>query len=201
MALIHGQRQGKQDDRSRPSYLGGLGLLLAPCVVSAQQLDNSQIMSTLGQVKSAAPAVDVALLVEEANANVGKGVAALPNWSKLSELSQLIVEIDFENNATAIEPKSYRTVGLIADALHHPDLFRYKFLIVGHSSATGTAKHNLELSQKRADAINEALSTTFAVSPDRLFSVGAGEEWPIDPGHPESADNRRVQLINLGLLK
>jgi outer membrane protein OmpA-like peptidoglycan-associated protein len=178
-----------------------LGLLLAPSIASAQQLDNSQIMSTLGQVKAAASAVDVALLVEEANANVGKGVAALPNWSKLSELSQLIVEIDFENNSTAIEPKSYRTVGLIADALHHPDLFRYKFLIVGHSSATGTAKHNLELSQKRADAINEALSTTFAVSPDRLFSVGAGEEWPIDPGHPEAADNRRVQLINLGLLK
>jgi outer membrane protein OmpA-like peptidoglycan-associated protein len=178
-----------------------LGLLLAPCIASAQQLDNSQIMSTLGQVKSAAPAVDVALLVEEATTNVGKGVAALPNWSKLSELSQLIVEIDFENNSTAIEPKSYRTVGLIADALHHPDLFRYKFLIVGHSSATGTAKHNLELSQKRADAINEALSTTFAVSSDRLFSVGAGEEWPIDAGHPQSADNRRVQLINLGLLK
>jgi outer membrane protein OmpA-like peptidoglycan-associated protein len=102
-------------------------------------------MSTLGQVRSAAPAVDVALLVEEANANVGKGgVAALPNWSKLAEVSQLIVEIDFENNSVAIEPKSYRTVGLIADALHHPDLFRYKFLIVGYSSATGSAKHNLE---------------------------------------------------------
>ncbi|MBY5402266.1 OmpA family protein [Rhizobium leguminosarum] len=178
-----------------------LALLMAPRIASAQQLDNTQIMTTLGQIKGAAPAVDVALLVEEANSNVGKGVATLPNWSKLSQLSQLIVEIDFENNSTAIEPKSYRTVGLIADALHHPDLFRYKFLIVGHSSATGTAKHNLELSQKRADAINEALSTTFAVSPDRLFSVGAGEEWPIDPGHPESADNRRVQLINLGLLK
>ncbi|TAU37600.1 OmpA family protein [Rhizobium ruizarguesonis] len=178
-----------------------LGLLMAPCIGFAQQLDNTQIMTTLGQVKAAAPAVDVALLVEEANANVGKGIATLPNWNKLSELSQLIVEIDFENNSTAIEPKSYRTVGLIADALHHPDLFRYKFLIVGHSSATGTAKRNLELSQKRADAINEALSTTFAVSPDRLFSVGAGEEWPIDPGHPESSDNRRVQLINLGLLK
>jgi outer membrane protein OmpA-like peptidoglycan-associated protein len=178
-----------------------LALLMAPRIASAQQLDNTQIMTTLGQIKGAAPAVDVALLVEEANSNVGKGVATLPNWSKLSQLSQLIVEIDFENNSTAIEPKSYRTVGLIADALHHPDLFRYKFLIVGHSSATGTAKHNLELSQKRADAINEALSTTFAVSPDRLFSVGAGEEWPIDPGQPESADNRRVQLINLGLLK
>lgn len=178
-----------------------LGLLAAPCAVSAQQLDNRQIISTLAQMKSAAPAVDVALLVEEAGANAGKGVAALPNWNKLSELSQLIVEIDFKNNSIAIEPESYRTVGLIADALHHPDLFRYKFLIVGHSSATGNPKHNLDLSQRRADAIREALSTTFAISPDRLFSVGAGEEWPINPGHPDSADNRRVQLINLGLVE
>lgn len=176
-------------------------LMLTPGLAFAQQLDNAQIMTTIGQVKSAAPAVDVALLVEEADANVGKGVAALPNWSKLSELSQLIVEIDFENNSVAIMPKSYRTIGLIADALHHPNLFRYKFLIVGHSSSTGDDKHNLELSQKRADAINEALSITFAVPSDRLFSVGAGEEWPIDAAHPGSADNRRVQLINLGLLK
>jgi hypothetical protein len=80
-----------------------LGLLLAPCIASAQRLDNSQIISALGQVKGAALAIDVTLLVEEANANVGKGVAALPNWSKLSELSQLIVEIDFENNSTALE--------------------------------------------------------------------------------------------------
>jgi flagellar motor protein MotB len=54
-------------------------------------------------------------------------------------------------------------------------LFRYKFLVVGHTSSTGKAKHNLELSQKRADAINEALSTTLAVSPDRPFSIGAAE--------------------------
>ncbi|MGO7258954.1 OmpA family protein, partial [Rhizobium brockwellii] len=58
-----------------------LGLLMAPCIGFAQQLDNTQIMTTLGQVKAAAPAVDVALLVEEANANVGKGVSTLPNWN------------------------------------------------------------------------------------------------------------------------
>jgi hypothetical protein len=61
---------------------------------------------TLSQVTGVGAVVDIALLGEEATANVGK-VVALPNWRKLTNLSQLIVEIDFENNSVAIEPKSY----------------------------------------------------------------------------------------------
>ena len=91
--------------------------------------------------------------------------------------------------------------GLIADALHHPNLRRYKFLVVGHTSSTGDAQHNLELSARRANAITEALSTTFAIAPDRLYSIGVGEEWPLDAANPKAAENRRVQLINLGLVK
>lgn len=53
----------------------------------------------------------------------------------------------------------------------------------------------------RANAITEALATTSAVSPDRRFAVGVGEEWPVDPVNPEAAGNRRVQRLNLGLLK
>jgi outer membrane protein OmpA-like peptidoglycan-associated protein len=100
-----------------------------------------------------------------------------------------------------MEPESYRTLGLIADALHHPNLGRYSFLIVGHTSSTGDAKRNLQLSEDRANAIKEALSTTFAVPAERLFAVGAGQEYPIDGTNPTSAVNRRVQLFNLGLLK
>ncbi|WP_116274499.1 cysteine rich repeat-containing protein [Rhizobium leguminosarum] len=45
------------------------------------------------------------------------------------------------------------------------------------------------------------------VSPNCTSTLGgvlasiAKRQWPIDPGHPESADNMRIQLINLGLLK
>src|SRR6478735_3354866 len=87
---------------------------------SAQQLDNRQIIDSLSQLQDAAPAIDVAVLAQEVNANVGKGIAQLPNWSALATLPQFAVEIDFENNSIAIEPKSYRTVGVIADALHYP---------------------------------------------------------------------------------
>ena len=168
-----------------------LGLLLMAGIASAQQLSNQQLLSSLSQISKAAPVIDPALLIQEANANVGKGVAGQP----------MLVEIDFENDSIAIEPKSYRTVGLIADALHHPNLMFYKFLVVGHTSSTGDAKHNLKLSQERADAITEALATTFAIPRNRLYSVGVGQEMPVDPANPKAADNRRVQLINLGRIK
>ncbi|MBY3174644.1 OmpA family protein [Rhizobium leguminosarum] len=187
--------------RFRLATMLAAGLLLAPGHPFAQELSGSQVVRTLGRLQGGAPAIDLALLMEEAAASAGKGVAALPDWQKLSKLSQLIVEIDFENDSIAIEPKSYRTVGMIADALHHPNLRRYKFLVVGHTSSTGDAKHNLDLSQKRANAITEALSTTFAIAPDRLFAIGVGEEWLVDPSNPQAADNRRVQLVNLGLVK
>jgi outer membrane protein OmpA-like peptidoglycan-associated protein len=165
---------------------------------NAQQLNNRQIIESLAQLQGAAPAVDIAVLAEEVNANVGKGIAQLPNWSTLATLPQFAVEIDFENNSVAIEPKSYRTVGVIADALHYPRLLPYRFLVVGHSSSTGGAAHNLKLSEERAQAIAEALTTTFGVAPQRIMSIGVGQEWPIDPANPASAVNRRVQLINLG---
>ncbi len=168
-----------------------LGFLLIAGNASAQQLSNQQLISSLSQISNAAPVIDPALLIQEANANVGKGVAGQP----------MLVEIDFENDSIAIEPKSYRTVGLIADALHHPNLMFYKFLVVGHTSSTGDAKHNLKLSQERADAITEALATTFAIPRNRLYSVGVGQEMPVDPANPKAADNRRVQLINLGRIK
>src|SRR5215217_1961450 len=133
---------------SRLGMMMAAALLLAPAhQVFAQELTGPQVVRTLNRLEGAAPAVDIAVLVEEAAASAGKGVAALPDWQKLAKLSQLIVEIDFENDSVAIEPKSYRTVGLIADALHHPNRRRYKFLVVGHTSSTGDAKHNLDLSQ------------------------------------------------------
>ncbi|WP_146172519.1 hypothetical protein [Mesorhizobium helmanticense] len=45
------------------------------------------------------------------------------------------------------------------------------------------------------------LSTTFSVEPNRLFSVDVGSEMPVDPANPKAADNRRVQLLNIGLVK
>ncbi|TXI06258.1 MAG: OmpA family protein [Rhizobium sp.] len=180
--------------------VAGLALtFLLPAVAGAQQVSEQRIVSGLGKLQGAAPIVDVELLRQEAMKAAGKQMAGLPNWSKVARLPQMVVEIDFANDSVAIEPESYRTLGLIADALHHPNLWAYKFLVVGHTSSTGSDQHNLELSQQRADAIKEILSTTFAVDAGRLYAVGVGEYFPIEGTKSEAANNRRVQLYNLGV--
>lgn len=173
-------------------------LLLPAGQAMAQELTAEQLIVGLQGPGTLTVAVDPRALAAEVQANVGKGAAALPTWSKLNSLTQLVVDINFQYDSVAIVPGSYRTIGLIADALHHPLLQRYKFLIVGHTDARGDPGYNLNLSLKRAEAIREALATTFAVAPDRLFAVGVGEELPFDPGNPDAAVNRRVQLVNIG---
>jgi outer membrane protein OmpA-like peptidoglycan-associated protein len=168
------------------SILALIGLLGA-ATARAETLSERQLISTLGQVAQGVPEVDPAMLAQEIAANVGKGAAALPTWSQLAALSQIDVDIQFELNSVAIVPESYRNVGVIADALHHPILRAHKFLIVGHTDSSGKAEANLELSQARADAIRDALSTTFAISPDRLFAVGVGQEMPAERGQSEGS--------------
>jgi outer membrane protein OmpA-like peptidoglycan-associated protein len=200
MALKRRDRRKTMSVRS--IYFGlSLAALLGVGAANAQQLTDSQLIGSLGQLAQDAPAVDVGVLLQEVNANVGQGVAQLPTWRLLAELPQLAVDIEFENNSVAIEPQSYRTIGLIADALHHPILRNYKFLIVGHTNATGAPDHNLELSLQRANAILVALSTTFSIPAGQLEAIGVGQEMPLDATNPKAPANRRVQLINLGIRK
>lgn len=117
---------------------------------------------------------------------------------KLAGLRQFVIEVNFDFDSARIRPASYRAVGLIADALHTPYLLGQTFFIVGHTDAKGARDYNLELSKRRADAIREALVTTFMVPRERLFAVGLGEEQLRDPANPEATGNRRVQLINVG---
>lgn len=117
--------------------------------------------------------------------------ANLPNFN---------VEILFDFDSDVIKPDSYRILGAMADALHNPVLVGDQFLIVGHTDAKGAREYNLNLSQKRADAIRTALVTFFRVQPERLKAFGLGEEQLKDPSNPDGAVNRRVQLVNLGPL-
>lgn len=123
---------------------------------------------------------------------------SLPLSAQLAKLRQFNVEIDFDFDSDRIRPQSYETIGLIADALHTPYLWGQKFFVVGHTDAKGKREYNLELSRKRAEAVREALVTTFRVPAAQLEAVGLGEEDLRDKDNPDSAVNRRVQIINVG---
>jgi OOP family OmpA-OmpF porin len=180
-----------------------IALASPQAVVAQTNLSSGQIISSLQGLNAAPSTLTAAALHQLALDHIrdypGNDPKNIPPLSiPLSSLPQLTVEVTFDLGSAAIRPESYKTLGYIADALHHPLLLGSKILIVGHTDARGERKFNLELSQKRADAIREVLVTTFRIAPSRVTAVGLGEEQFRDPAHPYSAVNRRVQLINIG---
>jgi outer membrane protein OmpA-like peptidoglycan-associated protein len=121
-----------------------------------------------------------------------------PLSQQLGNNAQFTIAIQFDFNSARIRPDSFRAIGLMADSLYHPYLQGYRFLIVGHTDAKGSREYNLKLSQQRADAIRDALINPFGISPSRIEAVGLGEEQLLNRSNPEAAENRRVQLINIG---
>ena len=121
-----------------------------------------------------------------------------PLVDQLNNMAQITIAIAFDFNSARISPDSFQAVGLMADALNSPYLQGYRFLIIGNTDAVGRREYNLKLSQERADAIRAALINPFGISSARLEAVGLGEEQLLDPAHPDAAENRRVQLINIG---
>ena len=174
---------------------------LTAIVVAQTRLDSGEITTSLqgiSQLGLTAASMRQAAL-ENIRNNPGQTAVGRPLlFPQLEDQAQFTVEIDFDFNSAAIRPQSYRAVGSIADALHNPILLGYKFLVVGHTDAVGGREYNLELSQRRAEAIREALVNPFGVDASRLEAVGLGEEQLRDPLHPDAPANRRVQLINVG---
>lgn len=165
-------------------------------------LSGSQIVQTMNSAARAAPPGLSAALIRQAVEqhmidNPGMPITWKP-LDLLDSLAQIDVQIQFALNSAIIRPESYATIGSIADALHHPVLGGYKFVVAGNTDTTGNRKANLALSQARADAVVEALTTIYRVDPARVEAVGLGQEALQDIKNPKNPINRRVQLINIG---
>lgn len=186
------------------TVLALISSLALTAAVAQTRLDSNQIASSLrgvSQIGMTAAAIRQAAL-NNIREHPGENAVGRPLlFPKLEKQAQFTIEITFNFNSAVIRPESYRAVGSMADALHNPILLGYKFLVVGHTDAVGSREYNLKLSQRRAEAIREALINPFGVKPERLEAVGLGEEQLRDPRHPDSQINRRVQLINIGKLK
>ena len=115
----------------------------------------------------------------------------------LNRLPHIDLDIQFNPDTPVIRPESYRTLGRLADALTNPALMSFAFLIVGRVEANGRRDNNLALSHRRAEAIRDALVTTFKVSSKRIFAVGLGEEQLVDANNPKAAVNQQAMVATL----
>ena len=107
------------------------------------------------------------------------------------------LRIPFEFNSSQLAPEATAQLTQLSDALARDSLATFRFEIAGHTDASGAAEYNRRLSEARAESVRAFLIQR-GIDASRLQSVGYGEEQLADPANPNHADNRRVEIRNLG---
>jgi OOP family OmpA-OmpF porin len=178
-----------------------MSVLPASLAVAQETVTTEAIVTTLARLETpsdleTAPLRQQALERIKAKAD-GIALKRPPISPQLLKLPHVSVDIQFNPDTPVIRPESYRTLGRIADALSNPALMSSTFLIVGRTEATGRRDVNLALSQRRAEAIRDALAMTFKISPKRILAIGLGEEQLQDADHPRAAVNQQAEIVTL----
>ncbi|MGO4380824.1 OmpA family protein [Pseudoduganella sp. RAF19] len=103
-------------------------------------------------------------------------------------------DVLFNTDQAMLTAQGMQTAQRLADVLrNNPDR---SVLIEGFTDSTGTASHNLELSQRRAESVRMALSQ-MGVDRSRIDTRGYGEAYPVASNATASDRqlNRRVEIV------
>ena len=101
----------------------------------------------------------------------------------------------FDFDKAEIKPQSDKQLAEMANLLKStPGL---KVFIVGHTDNKGALAYNVDLSQRRAEAVAKALAAKYGIAADRMVAKGVGPLSPLaaNDGEDGQAKNRRVELV------
>ncbi|MDZ7741217.1 MAG: OmpA family protein [Bacteroidota bacterium] len=108
-----------------------------------------------------------------------------------------IYGIHFDTDKATIKEDSKSTLTEITNLLEQkPEL---NLGVVGHTDATGSEEHNMDLSKRRAEAVVKFLTSEQNISAGRLKPRGLGPWAPVASNDHEDgrAQNRRVELVKI----
>ena len=116
---------------------------------------------------------------------------------KTKDRPDLDFEIYFPFNSSSLQKTAMETMQQIGKLMANPAFEGRGFLIAGHTDAKGKPEANIMVSQRRAQSVKAYLVKTYGIDPNRLRVIGYGKEQLKLADQPNSAINRRVQIINL----
>ncbi|MDD1794091.1 OmpA family protein [Enterovibrio sp. ZSDZ42] len=102
------------------------------------------------------------------------------------------LDVKFANDSSKLLPSNYAKLEQLAAFLEEQD--GAVVTIEGHASKVGNPAYNLALSQRRADAVANALVEDFDIPVSRVEAIGYGDAEPLIDEDSELAHetNRRV---------
>ncbi len=111
-----------------------------------------------------------------------------------AEARRVDLRLSFQLGSAELTPQAREEAKVFAQALQMPSLQSKRFVIEGHTDAQGSRASNLDLSQRRARAVADYLSS-LGVSRDRFEVRGYGPDRPLPGRSAASQDNRRVEAV------
>ena len=131
---------------------------------------------------------------EVAGTVANNGCPEGPTEDDMAKITELSRGIQFAFGATKFTEGTPPVLdAIVSIILKYPNA---SFSVEGHTDSIGTKSFNQSLSERRAAAVVDYLSSR-NVSADRLNSVGFGENNPLDTNvNAEGrANNRRVEIL------
>jgi outer membrane protein OmpA-like peptidoglycan-associated protein len=103
-------------------------------------------------------------------------------------------DVLFDSNGTALEPRVAASLDRLARFMR--DFPGRRVMIEGHTDARGPEDYNVQLSERRADSVRDALVAR-GIGPARIRTLGLGEAYPVASNDtPEGMrENRRVEIV------
>jgi outer membrane protein OmpA-like peptidoglycan-associated protein len=106
------------------------------------------------------------------------------------------LKLTFVSGSAILTESAKARLARYATVLGGPKLAGRRIRIEGHTDASGSAKANLDLSRRRAQAVADFLIAT-GIDSKRLEVVGLGSTRPLPGITPQAAENRRVMAVLL----
>jgi OOP family OmpA-OmpF porin len=101
--------------------------------------------------------------------------------------------VKFDFDKSVVKPNSYGDIKNLADFMkQYPST---STTVEGHTDSVGPDAYNQKLSERRASAVKQVLTSQYGVESSRVQSVGYGESRPVADNKTEAgrAVNRRVE--------
>lgn len=123
-------------------------------------------------------------------------VAAAPTSPGMAQETSLLLPVRFGFDSAQLSPQARSILDVMAEAMNDPILQHRRFLLEGHTDATGGWEYNAGLSQRRANAVARYLIQR-GVRSDRLLVVGYSWNRLLPGLSPYDARHRRVEIGRL----
>ncbi|GGU64035.1 OmpA family lipoprotein [Pseudomonas laurentiana] len=181
---------------SKTAKYGGLGALAGAIAGAAINHDNRGKGALIGAAAVGAAAAGYGYYADKQEAALRESMANTGvEVQRQGDQIKLIMpgNITFGTDSSDIAPSFYSPLNNLANSFKQ---FNQNTIeIVGYTDSTGSRQHNMDLSQRRAQAVSTYL-TSQGVDSSRLSVRGAGPDQPVASNADANgrAQNRRVEV-------